>query len=72
MLKIEKRELNYISSPDCWGSLPYDYLSMCFYYMKNYAKALFYVEKAISVNSDERLKNNKQIFINLINEKGKA
>ena len=32
MLKIQTRQLNYMTSPHCWGSLPYDYLSMCYYY----------------------------------------
>ncbi len=65
MLKIQNRQLNYISSPHCWGSLPYDYLSLCFYYFGNITKAVENVDIAITLNpSDERLKNNKTFFLN--------
>lgn len=63
MLKINNRYLNYISSPLCWGSLPYDYMSMCYYYLKNFDKAIEYVDKAIMLSNDERLKNNKMAFL---------
>ncbi len=62
MLKINNRELNYMSSPICWGSLPYDYLSMCYYHLKDFKKAISNIEIAIKLNSDERLKNNLKIF----------
>ena len=64
MLKINQRELNYMSSPACWGSSPYDYLSMCYYELKDYKKALNFVNKAIELNkNDERLINNRDYFL---------
>lgn len=63
MLKINNRYLNYISSPLCWSSLPYDYISMCYYYLKDYNKAIEYVDKAIELSDEQRLKDNKFVFI---------
>ncbi len=69
MLKITNRELNYMSAPICWSYLPYDYLSMCFYYLKDYKKAVIMVDKALALHSDDRLKNNREIFVNELNKK---
>ena len=71
MLKITNRYLNYMSSPACWGSLPYDYLSICYYELGNLKLAIKNVEIAISLSADERLKQNKQIFVNKLNENKK-
>ena len=69
MLNITDRKLNYISNPECWGALPYDYLSMCYYYMHDYAKAIAYVDKAIAVTpNDDRLINNRQELLRLYNK----
>lgn len=62
MLKITKRDLNYISSPVCWGSLPYDYLSICFAELGDYDMAIYYVDKAIALSNEERLKQNRLYF----------
>ena len=68
MLKITKRELNYMSSPICWSGLSHDYLSMCYYELKDYRKALEQVEIAISFSpTDNRLLSNRKIFIDLFN-----
>ena len=65
MLKIQDRQLNYMSSPHCWGSLPYDYLSLCYYHLKDFKKAVENVDIAIKLSpNDERLKNNKIFFLN--------
>ncbi len=71
MLKIEKRELNYMSLPESWGSLPYDCLSICFYHLKKYDKAIFYAEKALAIHPCERILQNKNLFVQLFNKKGK-
>lgn len=64
MLKINVRQLNYMSSPLCWGSLPYDYLSLCYYYLNDFKKAISTIETAIQLNpSEQRLKLNREIFI---------
>ena len=63
MLKIQNRQLNYMSSPLCWGSLPYDYLSLCYYHLGEYNKALNHINIAIQLNpTDERLKTNKLLI----------
>lgn len=63
MLKIQDRQLNYMSTPQCWGSLPYDYLSICYYYLKDYKKAISTIQNAIKLNPETRLLNNLKIFI---------
>lgn len=64
MLKIKNRQLNYMSTPHCWGSLPYDYLSMCYYYLKDHKKAISTIQIAIKLNpKEDRLVNNLRIFI---------
>ena len=68
MLNIQNRELNYMSTPSCWGALPYDYLSMCYYNLKDYENAYIAVSKALTFGENERLKNNQTIFANLANK----
>ena len=63
MLKITKRQLVYMSSPLCWGNLPYDYLSLCYYYLGNKNKALKNIDIALQTNKDERLLKNREIFL---------
>lgn len=63
MLKITTRELNYMSSPVPWGSLPYDLLSLSYYELGDIKKAIYYVDKALELNQENRLKSNKQFFI---------
>lgn len=64
MFKVTNRYYNYMSSPVCWGSLPYDYLSLCYYYLEDYSNAISTVDKAIMLSNEPRLKENKQFFIN--------
>lgn len=67
MLKISNRYLNYMSTPACWGSVPYDYLSLCYYELKEYKKAIDAIDTAIKLNpNDNRLIQNKQCFINAL------
>ena len=69
MLKIKDKQINYMSNPACWGSLPYDYLSMCYYEIGDYKRAIISVEKAIELDPNEdRLKDNLKIFLNLLND----
>ncbi len=69
MFKIQNRQINYMSMPECWGSLPYDYASLCYYELGDYRRALSLVDKAIELNPDEvRLQDNKKIFSDLINK----
>ena len=68
MLKITDRYLYYMSSPDCWGPMPYDYLSMCYYELGNIAKAKENVTKALKYKHDDRLMNNYKWFCKVENE----
>lgn len=69
MFKIYNRYLNYMSSPICWGSLPYDYLSICYYEIGEYKKAVSTIETAINLNpNEERLKINKEYFLKNLNK----
>lgn len=65
MFKIKTRNLTYISSPTCWSSLPYDYLSLAYYNLGDFNRAIIAVDEAIKLNNDERLKNNKQAFLEM-------
>lgn len=72
MLKIKNRELNYMSAPICWSSVPYDYLSLCYYHINDLKKAIAFVDIAINLNpNEERLKNNKNLFVKILNEQQK-
>ena len=62
MKNIKERKLTYMSDPDCWGSIPDDMLSICFYYLKNKKQAIKYCLLAIENNDCDRLKNNLKIF----------
>ena len=68
MLKISTRYLYYMSSPDCWSSLPYDYLSICYYKLCNIQKAISFVDEAILRSDEQRLKNNKEYFLKCANK----
>lgn len=63
MFKVKIRELNYMSSPHCWSSLPYDYLSICYYHLGNINKAIENATKALKLSNEERLKKNLEFFI---------
>ncbi len=70
MLKITNRQLNYISSPVCWGSLPFDYLSLCYYELGDFKKAISFINIAIKFNpTDQRLKTNKEFFEKILKNK---
>lgn len=66
MLKIKTRTLTYLSLTNCWNELPYDYLSICYYQLKNYKKAFKYAQIAYSIKKDKRIENNLKIFKSLI------
>lgn len=66
MLKIHNRELTYISQPECWNELPFDYLSICYYQLKQYKKAVYYAQIALNIKKDKRIENNLNIFKSLI------
>lgn len=66
MLEIQNKTYSYITKPECWNEFPYDLLSMCYYFLKDYNNACKYCKVALEINSsDNRLKNNLKIFENL-------
>ncbi len=69
MFKIANRELNYMSSPACWSATPYDLLSLCYYYLGEYKKAIIAVNEAISLSDEPRLKSNRDFYLNKLTEK---
>lgn len=72
MLKIKNRELNYMSNPVCWGALPYDYLSLCYYYLNDFESAATAATHALKFGKDKRIENNLKIFTNLFNQSQNA
>ncbi len=69
MFKIKERYLNYISSPECWSAMPYDYLSMCYYYLGVYLKSAKALTEAITLSDEKRLKDNLKCILNTQNVK---
>ena len=58
-LEIHQRELTYISDSDAWGALPWDLLSLGYFYTERYSLALNAILKAITLDPDnERLHKN--------------
>lgn len=64
-LTIEERPRTYISEAESFGSLPYDLLSLGYYFTGQYVKALEAIEKAICLApADERLHKNRILMQN--------
>ena len=58
-LEIQQRELTYISDSNAWGALPWDLLSLGYFYTERYSLALNAILKAITLDPDnERLHKN--------------
>lgn len=69
-LKKSVRRYVYIERDTSWNSLPYDLLSISYYYTGQYLKALACVDKALeSFPEDGRLLTNREIMSNAISEK---
>jgi len=69
-LTITKRELNYMSEPDCWNEMPYDILALSYYHIKNYKKAYQYGKMALDLKPDsERLRDNLHFYLSAYNKK---
>ena len=61
-LKIKNHEKTYINEPFSWDNTIYDLLSISYYYLGNYKKSLFNINKAIKMKSNKRLINNKKLI----------
>lgn len=67
-LKIKKHNKTYINEPFCYDHTIYDLLSIAYFNLSNYAKALDCVNKAIEISPNiERLKENKKTIEDKIN-----
>ena len=66
-LTIKEKPMVYVNEVFCWDSTIDDLLSINYYNLGLYDLALFHVNKAIKLNNDERLLNNKKIIENIIN-----
>lgn len=62
-LKIKESKKSYINEIFSWNYTPYDLLSLCYYYKKDYKKSLDNINKALEyAPCDERLLKNKEII----------
>lgn len=69
-LNIDKRNLTYISQPDCWDYSIYDLLALSFYHLKNFDKAIVYGKVAVTLKpNDNRLINNLNYYLTAKNGK---
>ncbi len=66
-LKIKNHNKTYINEPFSWDITPYDLLSIAYFNENEYDLALFYIDKAIKMDkNNKRLLENKKIIINQI------
>ena len=65
-LQITIKEKTYINEIFSWDYTPYDLLSISYYYQNRKEEALYYINKALSLDKDnERLLTNKEIISNM-------
>ena len=58
---------SYINEAFCRDSVICDYISMCLWYLGDYEDALYFVDRALRGNpNDKRLLDNREIFSNMI------
>lgn len=63
-LGIKERSLSYINTPEAWGALPYDILSVALYYLGDIEGAAEAVDKALEYAPDDvRLQQNKRYVL---------
>ena len=63
-LKIKNHPKTYINEVFSWNETVYDLLSLACYYLDKIDYAIYFIDIALTINpNDERLKNNKLIFL---------
>ena len=68
-LKIKNHAKTYINEVFSWDYTVYDLLSLSYFYQNQFSKSLYYVNKAIKMNpNDKRLLDNKLIIKSRINK----
>ena len=61
-LTITEKRLNYITDPVAWGERVFDLLSLAYYFVGDYQKAVQNGEIALSICPDDRIKTNLFYF----------
>lgn len=62
-LEIMERPKTYITEPSAWGSAPYDYASLGYFYTNRHKEALEMVDNALSIEpGNKRIVENKRII----------
>lgn len=62
-LEITERSDSYITEGRCWGSLPYDLLSLGLYYSGSFEEALTAAEEALRLSPDDlRIRKNREFM----------
>lgn len=62
-LEIETKPMDYLCEEFAWGYLPWDLAAISSYYLKDYASAKFYGEKALELSPDnQRLIKNLEFY----------
>lgn len=68
-LAITHRSESYINEPEAWSELPFDLISLAYYYTGDYENAVKYADEAISLSADPRLTENKRFFVQALNSR---
>lgn len=69
-LKITSHQKTYINEVFSWDNTIYDLMSVAYYYQGDMYKALYNIDKAIEMDVDnERLLNNRKLFLEIIENK---
>jgi tetratricopeptide (TPR) repeat protein len=67
-LLIKKNKKVYINEANCYNGTIEDILSICYYYLENFNKALEYIEKSLELDPDnERKQKNKELILLKLN-----
>ena len=71
-LAVKARSASYINDPECWSALPYDLLSLSYYFVGRYAEAVAASDLAIAASNEKRLLVNREFFIAARDKSAKA
>ena len=67
-LLIKNNKKVYINEANCYNGTIEDILSICYYYLENFNKALEYIEKSLELDPDnERKQKNKELILLKLN-----
>lgn len=66
-LNITERSLTYINEAKSWGSLPYDLLSLGYFYTGRYKESLVNAKKAVEIEPQNRRLQNNLVLIERVN-----